>query len=53
MDFPVYDGSYVLKAFGEDDAWMLPIPDYEIVFDQGAMVDNAKRAPRKKIGINE
>ena len=49
----VYDGSYVLKAFGEDDAWVLPIPDYEIVFDQGAMVDNAKRVPRKKIGINE
>jgi len=44
----VYDGSYTLKTFGEDPAWVLPIPSYEIIFDQGAMVDNAQRVPRVK-----
>ena len=46
----VYDGSYTLKPYGEDNAWVLPIPDYEIIFDQGAMVDNDKRVPREKNG---
>ena len=46
----VYDGSYVLKAFGEEQAWVLPIPDYEIIFNQGAMVDNPKRVTRVKMG---
>ena len=44
----VYDGSYTLKPYGQDNAWVLPIPDYEIIFDRGAMVDNDKREPREK-----
>ncbi len=44
----IYDGTYILKPYGEDNAWMLPIPDYEIEFDQGAMVDNPVREDRKK-----
>ena len=44
----VYDGSYTLKPCGQDNAWVLPIPDYEIIFDRGTMVDNDKREPREK-----
>ena len=44
----VYDGSYTLKPYGQDNAWVLPIPDYEIIFDRGAMVDNDKRESREK-----
>lgn len=44
----VYDGSYTLKPYGQDNAWVLPIPDYEIIFDRGTMVDNDKREPREK-----
>ena len=36
----VYDGSYTLQPYGEDNAWVLPIPDYEIIFDQGVMINN-------------
>lgn len=44
----VYDGSYTLQPYGEDNAWMLPIPDYEIIFDQGVMINNDKRVARAK-----
>ena len=44
----VYDGSYTLKPYGQDNAWVLPIPDYEIIFDRGTMVDNDKRESREK-----
>lgn len=36
----VLEGDYVLKPYGEDPAWVLPIPGYEIVYNQGNLVDN-------------
>ena len=29
----VYEGEYVLKPYGEDAAWLMPIPDYEITYN--------------------
>ena len=43
----VYEGSYTLKPYGEDPAWVLPIPGYEIVYNQGALVDNPRRGKRE------
>lgn len=43
----VYEGSYTLKPYGEDPAWVLPIPSYEIVYNQGALVDNPQREKRE------
>ena len=40
------NGYYVLNPYGEDAAWVLPIPNYEISFNQGNMVDNAARPER-------
>ena len=37
------EGDYVLKPYGEDPAWVLPIPGYEIVYNQGNLVDNPQR----------
>ena len=41
------EGDYVLKPYGEDPAWVLPIPGYEIVYNQGNLVDNPQRVERK------
>lgn len=43
----VLEGSYVLHPYGEDPAWVLPIPGYEIEFNQGAMINNPERTSRK------
>lgn len=43
----VYDGSYTLKPYGEDPAWVLPIPNYEIVYNKGILVDNPQREKRE------
>ncbi len=37
----------VLKPYGEDPAWVLPIPGYEIVYNQGNLVDNPQRVERE------
>lgn len=42
----VYEGVYTLKPYGEDPAWVLPIPGYEIVYNQGKLVDNPERTKR-------
>lgn len=39
-------GSYVLKAYGQDAAWMLPIPQYEISYNKGEMKQNEERPER-------
>lgn len=44
-----YEGVYVLKPYGEDPAWVLPLPGYEIVYNQGALVDNPERTKRPLI----
>ena len=41
------EGDYVLKPYGEDPAWVLPIPGYEIVYNQGNLVDNPQRVEMK------
>ena len=41
------EGDYVLKPYGEDPAWVLPIPGYEIVYNQGNLVDNPQRVERE------
>ena len=43
----VLEGDYVLKPYGEDPAWVLPIPGYEIVYNQGNLVDNPQREERE------
>ncbi len=43
----VLEGDYVLKPYGEDPAWVLPIPGYEIVYNQGNLIDNPQRVDRK------
>jgi ragB/susD domain protein len=43
----IREGNYVLKPYGEDPAWVLPIPGYEIVYNQGNLVDNPERESRK------
>lgn len=43
----VLEGDYVLKPYGEDPAWVLPIPGYEIVYNQGNLVDNPERVERE------
>ena len=43
----VLEGDYVLKPYGEDPAWVLPIPGYEIVYNQGNLVDNPQRVDRE------
>lgn len=42
----VLRGSYVLKAYGQDAAWTMPIPQYEISYNQGAMKQNEERPER-------
>lgn len=44
-----YQGEYVLKPYGEDPAWVLPLPGYEIVYNQGVLVDNPERTKRPLI----
>ena len=41
------EGDYVLKPYGEDPAWVLLIPGYEIVYNQGNLVDNPQRVERE------
>ena len=41
------EGDYVLKPYGEDPAWVLPIPGYEIVYNQDNLVDNPQRVERE------
>ena len=48
----VYKGTYVLKPYPNDNAWVLPIPDRELVFNEGVTVDNEKREMRTMIGNN-
>lgn len=43
----VLEGNYVLQPYGEDPAWVLPIPGYEIIYNQGALVNNPERKSRK------
>lgn len=43
----IYDRSYTLDPYGEDHAWVLPIPEEEIVFNEGVMVDNPERKERE------
>lgn len=43
----VYEGSYTLKPYGEDPAWVLPIPNYEIVYNKGILIDNPERQKRE------
>ncbi|WP_099292169.1 RagB/SusD family nutrient uptake outer membrane protein [Butyricimonas sp. Marseille-P3923] len=40
------DRVYVLKPYGEDPAWVLPIPQEELVFNNGVMKDNPERIDR-------
>ena len=47
MDKAPYDRSYVLQPYGEDNAWVLPIPEEELVFNNGVMVDNPERIERE------
>ena len=45
-------GSYILKAYGEDNAWVLPIPRYELIFNNeegNILIDNPERAERVKL----
>ena len=45
-------GSYILKAYGEDNAWVLPIPRYELIFNNeegNVLIDNPERAERVKL----
>lgn len=42
----VLRGSYVLKAYDQDAAWTMPIPQYEISYNQGAMKQNEERPER-------
>ena len=44
----VYDGSYTLKPYGEDNAWVLPLPDYEVIFNEGKLENNPSRINREK-----
>lgn len=39
-------GGYVLKGYAEDAAWTLPIPGYEIIYNQGNMIQNEERPER-------
>lgn len=43
----VYEGEYILKSYGEDAAWVMPIPDYEIIYNKGEMKPNEEREDRK------
>ena len=43
----IYERSYILDPYGEDHAWVLPIPEEEIVFNEGVMVDNPERKERE------
>lgn len=44
----VYDGMYTLKRYGEEKAYVMPIPGYEIVYNNGNLVDNPERDERSK-----
>lgn len=43
----VFVGTYVLKPYGEDPAWVMPIPADEIVYNKGNLIDNPERMERK------
>lgn len=40
-------GSYTLKPYGEDNAWVLPLPADDVVFNEGELEDNPERAERE------
>ncbi|MCR9011541.1 RagB/SusD family nutrient uptake outer membrane protein [Gabonibacter chumensis] len=40
------DRIYTLKPYGEDNAWVLPLPPEELVFNNGVLVDNPTRTER-------
>ena len=42
---PVLNGTAELKM-GEDPAWVMPIPDYEIEYNKGELVQNEQRIDR-------
>lgn len=48
----VYDGSYTLKPYGQDNAWVLPIPDYEIIFDRGPWWTTISGSLGRRMKIN-
>lgn len=37
-----FDKNYVLRKYSEDSGWVMPIPDYVIVFNNGQIVDNER-----------
>lgn len=39
--------SSTLKPFGEDNAWVLPLPADEIIFNEGLLIDNPAREVRE------
>lgn len=43
----ILEGDYVLQPYGEDAAWVLPLPGYEIVYNRGVLVDNPERKSRE------
>ena len=43
------NGTYRLKRYEEERAYVLPIPGYEIVFNRGELVDNPEREDREAI----
>ena len=46
----IYKGTYLLKEYGQDNAWVMPIPDSELEFNEGLMIDNPKREERPMLG---
>lgn len=42
----VLKGKSVLKSYFNDNAWVMPIPGYEITYNKGAMIDNDEREER-------
>ena len=43
---PIEVGESVLEGYPNDNAWVLPIPDYAIIFNEGVLVQNDKRKER-------
>lgn len=39
-------GSYTLKPYGQDNAWVLPLPADDVVFNEGVLKDNPEREER-------
>ena len=48
-DPPVSDGSYMLKEYGGEPAYVMPIPSAEIEFNKGSLEGNEPRVKREKL----